>query len=130
MKPDRKDAKVILIDIQYKDSYNAFEEFYGDNVTYQELEQKSYIEFKELMFEKISPDIKFRKHIRIGFVLTIRAYMIEQEIEKLSKIWKNNEIHTIYGWVISNVTKITDELLENNDEVDGEDGEDIEDFEY
>lgn len=127
MKPDRPDTKIILIDIQYKKSFNFFEEFYGESVSYQELEQKSYIEFKDLMFEKINKDIKFRKHGRIGYVLTIRAYMLEDEIAKLGKMWEKNEIMTIYGWIISNVTKITDDFIDKD--IDDED-EDSDSFEF
>ena len=84
MKANRKDTKSVLIDLAYKGSMNEFEEFYGFAVTYQELEQQSYIEFKEIMFESINSKIKFRKYGRIGNVLTVRAEMYEEEIELLS----------------------------------------------
>ena len=61
MKSERVNTKIVLIDLKYHDSMNAFEYFFGDHVSYQEFEQKSYIEFKETMFEKINKNIKFRK---------------------------------------------------------------------
>ena len=50
MKKERHGTQVVLIDLQYHDSLNAFECFYGDHISYQEIEQKSYIEFKDIMF--------------------------------------------------------------------------------
>ena len=81
MKSNRKNTKNVLIDLAYKGSMNEFEEFYGFSVTYQELEQQSYIEFKEIMFESINSKIKFRKYGRIGNVLTVRAEMYQEEIK-------------------------------------------------
>jgi hypothetical protein len=109
MKPDRKNTKTILIDLSYKGSSNEFEEFYGYTVTYQELEQQSYIEFKSIMFEKINKKIKFRKYGRLGPVLTIKANMYESEIENFENLINNNKIETIYGWIVKDVTLITDE---------------------
>ena len=57
MKPNRKNTKNVLIDLSYDGSMNEFEEFYGFSITYQELEQQSYIEFKEMMFEYINKKI-------------------------------------------------------------------------
>ena len=86
MKPERHSTICVLIDLQYYASMNAFEEWYGDHVSYQELEQGSYIEFKEMIFEAISRGIKFRKYGRIGNVLTVKADMLKTEIEKFKKI--------------------------------------------
>lgn len=108
MRPDRKNTKTILIDLGYKGSANEFEEFYGYTVTYQELEQQSYIEFKSTMFEQINKKIKFRKDSRVGPILTIKANMYEKEIEKFEELINNNKIETIYGWVVKDVTLITD----------------------
>jgi len=122
MKPSRKDTSIVLIDIQYNGSLNAFEEFYGENVSYQELEQSSYVEFKDLIFRKINKNIKFRKHERIGKVLTLRAYLLENEIRKISRILEKGEINLMYGWIVTNITKLKGKLLEefkeNNSEED------------
>lgn len=108
MKKDRDNTQVVLIDIQYHDSINAFECVYGDNITYQEIEQRSYIEFKEQMFNHICKDIKFRKFGRIGQVLTIKADMLKDEITKLKYLLENNKISLIHNWIISDVILITD----------------------
>ena len=118
MKPDRPSTVCALIDLQYYASMNVFEEWYGEQITYQELEQSSYIEFKELIFENISRSIKFRKYGRIGNVLTIKADMLKLEIEKFKKILEKNDIKLIHGWIVSNVTIITDKLPDKNSEED------------
>ena len=109
MKPDRKNTKKILIDLAYKGSSNEFEEFYGYNITYQELEQQSYIEFKNIMFDNINKKIKFRKYGRMGPILTLKAYMYDSEIEIFENLINNNKIETIYGWIVKDVTLITNE---------------------
>lgn len=127
MKPDRKDTKTTLIDIQYYSSMNSFEEFYGDHVSYQEIEQQSYIEFKEILFETIHPDIKFRKYGRLGPVLTIKAEMLEEEIDNLKQMLEENKITMTHKWMVSNVTIITDKNLIDSNKMDEND--DFEDFE-
>lgn len=119
MKKERKNTQAILIDIQYYDSMNAFECWYGEHISYQEIEQKSYIEFKDILFEKISKDIKFRKHERIGQVLTIIAYMLPSEIQKLKKTLEEDELKMVHNWVVSNITIIKDnELILNQKNTD------------
>lgn len=109
MKPNRKNTKNVLIDLSYDGSMNEFEEFYGFSITYQELEQQSYIEFKEMMFEYINKKIKFRKFGRIGHILTVRAEMYDSEIEELENLILKNKIKTIYGWIAKDVTLINEE---------------------
>lgn len=108
MKPDRPNTTVLLIDIRYKDSINAFEEFYRESVSYYDLEQSSYVEFKEVIFEGISKDIKFRKYGRLGYVLTIKADMFEDEIKKFTHMLENDEIKLTTDWAVTNVTIIRD----------------------
>lgn len=127
MKPDRPSTICVLIDLQYYASMNAFEEWYGDHITYQELEQSSYIEFKELIFDSISRSVKFRKYGRIGNVLTVKADMLKVEIEKFKKLLEKNDIKLIHRWVVSNVTIITDKLPEKGNLSDEEENEE-EDF--
>jgi len=124
MKPERPSTICVLIDLQYKASMNEFEEWYGDHISYQELEQSSYIEFKELIFEDISRGIKFRKYGRIGNVLTVKADMLKHEIEKFKKILEKNEIKLVHEWIVSNVTIITDKLPEKGEIQDDEDSDD------
>lgn len=106
MKKERKNTRTILIDIEYKGNLNEFEEFYGDNVSYQEMEQESYIEFKSMMFEHINPDIKFRKYGRLTKCLTIKADMLETEIKLFEQILNNEIFKFTTDWKISNITLI------------------------
>ncbi len=114
MKADRLNTKIVLIDLRYHDSMNAFEYFFGDHVSYQEFEQRSYIEFKDIMFDKINKSIKFRKFGRLGNVLTIKADMLDKEISTLTKMLENDEIKFLYEWIISKITLITDNNLPEN----------------
>jgi hypothetical protein len=109
MKANRKNTKNVLIDLSYQGSTNEFEEFYGFNVKYQDLEQQSYIEFKEIMFENINDKIKFRKYGRIDDILTIKAEMYDEEIEKFDELIQNNKIKTIYDWIVKDVTIIKED---------------------
>ena len=133
MKKERDNTKIVLIDIQYEGSLNTFECEYGDNVSYQEIEQRSYIEFKELMFDNICKDIKFRKYDRIGQVLTIKADMLSHEVDRLIKMISENEVKLMHNWIISNLTTIKDgkKFEENNKKMkylSKEDEEDEEDL--
>ena len=60
------------------------------------------------MFDSVNKDIKFRKYGRIGQVLTIKADMLNSEIEKLKNMLVKNEIKMLHSWIVSNVTIITD----------------------
>jgi hypothetical protein len=111
MKKERSNTKVILVDIQFYESLNEFEYQYGDFISYKQMEQKSYIDFKELMFENICRDIKFRKFGRFGKILTIKAEMLKSEIEKFRILLENDQINIGYGWVVSNVTIIKDDKI-------------------
>ena len=106
MKKERKNTKTILIDIEYKGNINQFEEFYGDNVSYQEIEQESYIEFKTMMFNYVNPDIKFRKHGRVTKCLTIKADMLESEIKLFKDSLENDMLKLTTDWEISSITLI------------------------
>ncbi len=108
MKQDRPNTQVVMIDLQYFDSLNAFECWYGDHISYQEIEQRSYIEFKELMFSEICRDIKFRKDGRIGQVLTIKADMLKNEVEKFKSLLEYDKIKLTHNWIISNVVILKD----------------------
>jgi len=111
MKEERPNTTTVLIDMRYKNSINQFQEFYGENISYQELEQHSYVELKQVLFEAINPDIKFRKYGRIDRTLTIKADMLESEITLLNKMLESNEIRLFYDWTITELTIITDDKI-------------------
>ena len=128
MTKNRKNTIPTLIDIKYAYSMNHFEEFFGDSVTYADIEQESYIDFKTMMFEKINEDIKFRKFYRENNTLTIKADLLESEYEHFKDILKGvvmsktkTNIHTneplpesfsfFHDFKISNVKIMTKEDL-------------------
>lgn len=131
MKKERSNTKVILIDIQFHESLNYFEYQYGEFITYKQMEQRSYIDFKELMFEGISRDIKFRKFGRVGKILTIKAEMLKVEIESFRKLLEGDEISISTGWIVSNVTLIKDNKLTDKNskykKIKGDDGDEEDD---
>ena len=92
MAKNRKNTIPVLIDIRYAYSMNHFEEFYGDCVTYSEVEQESYIDLKTMMFEKVGDEIKFRKFYRENNSLTIKADMLEKEFDLFREILSGNVI--------------------------------------
>jgi hypothetical protein len=111
MKKERSNIKILLIDIQFYESLNEFEYQFGETITYKQMEQKSYIDFKEIMFDNICREIKFRKFGRLGKILTIKAEMLKNEIDKFKQLLEEDKIQMSYGWVISNVTIIKDEKI-------------------
>lgn len=118
MKKERNNTKTLLIDIQYYDSMNMFEFEFGEYISYKEIEQKSYIEFKDIMFENISKDIKFRKFGRVGKILTIKANMLKHEVEKLKDLMEYDKINIGNGWIVSNITLAKNEkMLEKNNTI-------------
>lgn len=92
MAKSRKGTFPTLLDLHYKYSLNEFEEFYRDSVTYSEIEQTSYIDFKDMMFEMIGRGIKFRKFGRYNGVLTVRADMTPNEYELFLEIFKGKAV--------------------------------------
>lgn len=92
MARSRKGTLPILLDLHYKYPINTFEEFYGDTVSYSEIEQFSYIDLKEMVFEKISKSIKFRKFGRQGRVLTVKMDITQKEYELFLRIFREEEI--------------------------------------
>lgn len=91
-KERKKESLTILLDLSYNGSMNAFEEFYGDSVSYQELEQESYIELKTLINKELGK-VKFRKAREIiqENALTCKLEMSKKQYEKLLHIY-NGEI--------------------------------------
>ena len=89
---NRKHTFPTLIDLHYKHSMNNFQEFYGENISYSEIEQVSYIDFKDMMFEMVGKGVKFRKFGRDKNILTIRADMHQKEYELFLRIFREEEV--------------------------------------
>lgn len=92
MAKNRKGTSPILMDIHYKHPLNTFEEFYGDWISYSEIEQVSYIDLKEMVFSMIGRGVRFRKFGRDGGILTVKADMKPDEYELFLSIYKGEEI--------------------------------------
>jgi len=92
MAKNRKGTISMLLDLHYRLSANEFEEFYGYSVSYSEVEQVSYIDLKEMCFEMINRDIKFRKFGRIGRVLTVKMDILPEEYETFLNILNEKEV--------------------------------------
>ena len=105
----------LLIDLVYGGTMNQFEEFYGDSVSYQELEQKSYIELKDMLVSEIGR-IKFRKarEIIASNGLTCKLEMTKPQYDKFMGIYESKDkkissaFSFVYGFKISNVRLDTD----------------------
>lgn len=93
MAKSRKNTLPVLLDIRFNGSMNKFEETYGDHISYAEIEQESYIDLKNMIFEKINPNIKFRKFNRDKNVLTLKVDMLEKEYQYLQDILANKVIN-------------------------------------
>ena len=83
----------VLVDLEFDGSTNKFEEFYGDTVTYQQVEQESYIEFK-IMVNDFVGKVKFRKAREISgpSSLTCRLTMDEAQYSLFEAIYKGEKI--------------------------------------
>lgn len=92
MAKTKKNRKKVLIDLHYKYSMNHFEEFYGESISYSSIEQESYIDLKEMAFEKISKDINFRKFGRENNVLTVKMDISESDYNSFVSILNNEKI--------------------------------------
>ena len=132
MSKNRKNTIPILMDIRYKFSMNKFEEIYGEHISYSEIEQESYIDLKSMVFEKVSRNIKFRKFNREKNSLTLKADMLQDELnlfkdimnmkvvdEKATNDKKNNpsgrkeyvRFNFVHDFIITNVRIMTKEDL-------------------
>jgi hypothetical protein len=111
LKTINKDNVNLLVDLVYNGTMNHFEEFYGDSVSYQELEQESYIELKSTLISEVGK-IKFRKarEIMPPNGLTCKLEMSNPQYRKFIDIYeskkqesKDNPFFFSYGFKISNV---------------------------
>lgn len=109
MSKQNKQTINLLIDLVYGGTMNQFEEFYGESVSYQELEQKSYIELKDMLVSEIGR-IKFRKAREISTTkgLACKLEMSKSQYDKFMGIYEskdkkvNSVFSFIYGFKISN----------------------------
>jgi len=153
MTKNRKGTLLILLDLHYKWSTNRFEEFYGDSVSYSEIEQQSYIDLKEMVFEKINRTIKFRKFGRDKKILTVKMDITPREYEFFLTIFREDEIdeeatndldsnpdgivkykrfNFLHDFTISNIRDLTNEerirfkkaIVESEDEISEPDEDD------
>lgn len=92
MAKNRKGTLPILLDLHYRYPINKFEEFYGDTISYSEIEQFSYIDLKEMVFEKINRGIKFRKFGRDRKILTVKMDITPEEYKEFLIIFREEEI--------------------------------------
>lgn len=156
MAKNRKGTQSILIDLHYKYSMNRFEEFYGDTVSYSEVEQVSYIDLKEMVFELIDRSIKFRKFGRDKKILTVKMDVTPEELNEFTLIQlgecidedKTNDVdenpggiikykkfNFLHDFTVSNIREITNAerlkfkkaIIESEDE-NSEDESDEEDY--
>lgn len=79
----------LLVDLVYNGAMNEFEEFYGDSVSYQELEQESYIELKSMLVSELGR-IKFRKarEMMPSHGLTCKLEMTKGQHSKFLSIYE------------------------------------------
>ena len=92
MAKNKKGTQSVLLDLHYKYPTNRFEEFYGNSVSYSEIEQYSYIDLKEMVFEKINRGIKFRKFGRFKKILTVKMDVNPEEYEQFLLIFREEEV--------------------------------------
>ena len=92
MNTNKKVVK-ILIDLEFNGSMNSFEEFYGETVSYQEIEQESYIDFKNMLQDFLGK-IKLRKAREISKPnsLTCRLVINNNQYELFKSIYERKEI--------------------------------------
>ncbi|MDG1949222.1 MAG: hypothetical protein P8J32_00155 [bacterium] len=89
----KKQLVEALVDLEFDGSTNKFEEFYGDTISYQQVEQDSYIEFKMMVNEFIGK-VKFRKAREISrpSSLTCRLTMDEAQYSLFEAIYQGETI--------------------------------------
>jgi len=94
MSTQEEEIVKLLLDIRYGGSKNEFEEFYGDTVSYQEIEQESYQDLK-MMVENEVGKVKFRKARDISgdYFLTCKLEMSEVQFEVFDSIIKGEVIN-------------------------------------
>lgn len=109
-KANKKNDVKLLIDLVYDGTMNQFEEFYGDSVSYHDLEQESYIELKNVLTSEIGR-IKFRKarEIITKNGLTCKLEMTNPQYDKFMDIYecctkdRKSKFSFVYGFKITNV---------------------------
>jgi len=112
MAKNRKNTFPVLVDIKYMYSQNRFEEEFGNHIEYSTIEQESYIELKQMVFEFINKEIKFRKFRDFNespYVLTLKVDMLNEEYEKFLKLVDKNVFEFIHNFKISDIKLLIEE---------------------
>ena len=93
MKSEKGEIVKLLLDIKFNGSQNKFEEFYGDCVSYREVEQDSYQDLKFIVEEELGK-VKFRKARDISgdLFLTCKLEMREDQFKTFMSIYEGKEI--------------------------------------
>lgn len=94
------------MDIGYSKCVNDFESQYGFSIDYSEIEQESYIELKQMVFESIDKEIKFRKHGRLNMTLVVSSEMSQDEYEKFKDLYRSNHYKFTHDFRLKNIRKI------------------------
>ncbi len=106
---------------------NDFEYWYGETVTYHEIEQLSYIDMKDMLTEKVGSKFKVKKMrlISTGNTLTCRLIMSDSQYNKFLSIYKNRdmELNFVHNFKIESLREYDPSLYElktkkNTDEDD------------
>lgn len=117
----------VLVDLLYKKSMNDFEYWYGETVTYHEIEQESYIDMKEMLSNKVGSKFKVKKMrlISTGNTLTCRLIMSDYQYQKFISIYENRdkELKFVHNFGIESLREYDPSLYElktkkNTDEDD------------
>jgi len=112
MKKTRKNSCIYLIDIGYKKPMNSFYEFYGNSVSYAAVEQESYIDLKNMVYEIIGEKINFRKHERSHMVLTLKVEMTEDEKEKFAYLLNEGKFRFFHEYEIKDFRNFKKENID------------------
>lgn len=113
----RKKRKSLLLDLEYKWSTNKFEEIYGENIDYKDLEQMSYLELKEMVNENLGSieKVKFKKvrDLSKNNSLTCRLDMNEEQYEIFMDIYNGGSFSFRFDFQIKNIRTEEKETKEN-----------------
>lgn len=94
------------MDIGYVSCTNSFESEYGFSINYSDIEQEVYIELKQMVFETINKEIKFRKHGRSSMILIIASEMNSGEFEKFKELYRRQHYKFTHNFKLRNIRKI------------------------
>jgi len=102
----------VLMDIGYTKELNSFEEEYSFGVNYSTVEQETYIELKQMVFETVSRDIKFRKYGRQNMILIIESEMTRDQYQKFRELYKSGNYNFVHDFKLGNIRKFKKQTYE------------------